>query len=542
MAAQLSTPANEVARVSLEVSMEGILDNVNFMAMNLTNRVRSLAEVTKAVAGGDLTKSTCEGSLSLFADEVGTEGRLGGRARLTSVGGTREDLTDNVNVMAANTAVARGDLTRRITGTELANRNKSEFLANISHEIKQHYSSFSSQYSALNLTLDSDLNRSQRGSLLLVHSLARPLLLIIDDILDISKIFGILKDPKLDLTYDVDQDVPDQLIGDSLQLLHTAPMLANPQGSSALLPELYTVHDHSSNHWIGWGESTNPGLIPAQASQPQFASLNEAFSQNQYGADGSDNFISEMFTGPFIGLAYRPRRSSSEVSKGSKFFFTITSQIFSKMQPFHRRAILFVDTLNATTGIIQRIQELGLRSYIIHDVSEVADKERCPHIDTIVVDSLSMTGCIRQYEHLRCIPIVLLAPSMPRLIKRCLDNSISSQVTIPVATQDLASALISSLESNTVSPCGHTVEIAENGSLVVEASNARGRVNEPFDIILMDVSMPFMGGMEPSELIRAYGTKNSYEFLSHATMVPEAYHQVVDQVDKVLVVEVATCC
>ncbi|KAG2030220.1 hypothetical protein BDR03DRAFT_1017349 [Suillus americanus] len=94
-------------------------------------------------------------------------------------------------------------------------------------------------------------------------------------------------------------------------------MLANPQGSSALLPELYTVHDHSSNHWIGWGESTNPGLIPAQASQPQFASLNEAFSQNQYGADGSDNFISEMFTGPFIGLAYRPRRSSVDYSDGS---------------------------------------------------------------------------------------------------------------------------------------------------------------------------------------------------------------------------------
>ncbi|KAG2030222.1 hypothetical protein BDR03DRAFT_1017350 [Suillus americanus] len=77
-----------------------VQDNVNFMAMNLTNRVRSLAEVTKAVAGGDLTKSTCEGSL--VAREVGTEGRLGGRARLTSVGGTREDLTDNVNVMAAN--------------------------------------------------------------------------------------------------------------------------------------------------------------------------------------------------------------------------------------------------------------------------------------------------------------------------------------------------------------------------------------------------------------------------------------------------------
>jgi len=213
-----------------------------------------------------------------------------------------------------------------------------------------------------------------------------------------------------------------------------------------------------------------------------------------------------------------------EVSKRSKFFFTITSHIsqstveiiLQKMQPFHRRAILFVDTFNDTTGVVQRIQELGLRPYVIHDVSQVADKERCPHIDTILVDSLSVTESIRKYDHLRYIPIVLLAPSMPRL-----------------NPQDLASALISALEPNAASPVlapnvvfdillaednmvnqklavkilekyGHTVEIAENGSLAVEAFKARVQVNKPFDIILMDVSMPFMGGMEATELIRAY--------------------------------------
>ncbi|KAF8800731.1 hypothetical protein BYT27DRAFT_7199452 [Phlegmacium glaucopus] len=128
MVAQLSTLANEITRVSLEVGREGILggqtfvpdvliDNVNLMAKNLTNKVRSIAEVTKAVAGGALTKvievddrgeilelketvNGMTGSLSVFADEVtrvarevGTEGRLGGQAR---------DLTDNINVMANN--------------------------------------------------------------------------------------------------------------------------------------------------------------------------------------------------------------------------------------------------------------------------------------------------------------------------------------------------------------------------------------------------------------------------------------------------------
>ncbi|KAG1894141.1 uncharacterized protein F5891DRAFT_1063493 [Suillus fuscotomentosus] len=76
-----------------------------------------------------------------------------------------------------------------------------------------------------------------------------------------------------------------------------APMLANPQGSPALLPELYTDHNQPSNNWLGWGESTNPGLTTIQTSQPQFASLDEAFSQNQY--------------------AYRPRRDSVDYSDGS---------------------------------------------------------------------------------------------------------------------------------------------------------------------------------------------------------------------------------
>jgi len=139
------------------------------------------------------------------------------------------------------------------------------------------------------------------------------------------------------------------------------------------------------------------------------------------------------------------------------------------------------------------------------------------------------------------------------LVKWCLDNSISSQITTPVSAQDLSSALISALESNTVSPVsapndvifdillaednlvnqklavkilekyGHTVEIAENGSLAVDAFKGRVTQTKPFDIILvyifyldiplyidgifalqMDVSMPFMGGMEATELIRSY--------------------------------------
>ena len=168
MVDQLSSFASEVTRVAREVGTEGKLggqadvqgvagtwkdltDNVNFMASNLTSQVRNIADVTTAVASGDLSKkitvdvkgeilelkntiNTMVDQLSSFASEVtrvarevGTEGKLGGQADVKGVAGTWKDLTDSVNFMAGNltgqvrniadvtTAVANGDLSKKIT-------------------------------------------------------------------------------------------------------------------------------------------------------------------------------------------------------------------------------------------------------------------------------------------------------------------------------------------------------------------------------------------------------------------------------------------
>jgi CheY-like chemotaxis protein/HAMP domain-containing protein len=168
MVDQLNGFASEVSRVAREVGTEGKLggqaqvpgvagtwkdltDNVNSMASNLTNQVRNIADVTVAVAKGDLSKkitvdvrgeilqlkdtiNTMVDQLNAFASEVsrvarevGTEGKLGGQAQVSGVAGTWKDLTDNVNAMASNltgqvrniadvaTAIARGDLSRKIT-------------------------------------------------------------------------------------------------------------------------------------------------------------------------------------------------------------------------------------------------------------------------------------------------------------------------------------------------------------------------------------------------------------------------------------------
>src|SRR5258706_2174454 len=168
MIKQLSIFTSEVTRVAREVGADGKLggqaqvsevsgvwrdltESVNSMASNLTAQVRNIAEVTIAVAHGDLSKkitvdvrgeilllkeaiNTMVDQLRSFAAEVtrvarevGTEGRLGGQAVVPGVAGTWKDLTDNVNLLAANlttqvrniaevtTAVARGDLSRKIT-------------------------------------------------------------------------------------------------------------------------------------------------------------------------------------------------------------------------------------------------------------------------------------------------------------------------------------------------------------------------------------------------------------------------------------------
>src|SRR2546425_1269126 len=162
MVDQLNGFASEVSRVAREVGTDGKLggqaqvpgaagtwkdltDNVNSMAANLTGQVRNIADVTTAVAKGDLSKKITVGvkgeilelkstintmvdQLNAFAAEVtrvarevGTEGKLGGQAQVRGVGGVWKDLTDNVNSMAANltgqvrniadvtTAVAKGD-------------------------------------------------------------------------------------------------------------------------------------------------------------------------------------------------------------------------------------------------------------------------------------------------------------------------------------------------------------------------------------------------------------------------------------------------
>ncbi|KAF7305397.1 hypothetical protein HMN09_00792100 [Mycena chlorophos] len=542
---QLDTFASEAKKVALEVGTKGnmaevgavqgiwpeITVSINTMPSNLTTKVQGFAQFSKVASDGDFT-------LFITVEASGEMDELKSR-----INWMLYDLRDRI---PKNTAAREA--------AELANRTKSEFLGSI-------------------LTLDSDLTRSQRESLLLVHSLAQSLLLIINDVLDISKIEGgrmtiesvsyslrqtvldIMKalvgratQKGLDLILDIDFEIPDALIGDPLRLRQ---VITNLVGNAikftrvgyvalnihlvALDPENVTLQFCVVDTGIG-------------IAQDKLKVIFDTFCQ----ADGS---TTREYGGTGLGLSISKRLTSlmqgdiwveSELGKGSKFYFTITSTLdeqasmettLLKLTPFSKRTILFVDTLHDTTGVKERIEEIGLVPLVVHSVSDVASKEKCPDIDAIIVDSMPGTESLREHDHLRYIPIALVAPTMPRLnMKWCLENGISAQNTTPASRLDLASVLLSALENNTVSlnraseasnvqydillaednlvnqklamkileMYGHSIELAENGSLAVHAFIERALQNKPFDIILMDVSMPLMSGMEATQRIRQY--------------------------------------
>ncbi|KAI8384917.1 uncharacterized protein BYT42DRAFT_493432 [Radiomyces spectabilis] len=653
MVDQLRVFAAEVTRVAREVGTEGMLggqativgvdgtwkdltDNVNLMASNLTDQLRAIAAVCKAVAQGDLSKTievevhgeiaelkntinTMVEQLSSFASEVtrvarevGTEGKLGVQAQVMDVEGVWREITSNVNTMASNlttqvrafaqisAAATENDFSRLITveasgemdslktkinqmvsslrgaiqknrqareAAELANRSKSEFLANMSHEIRTPMNGIIGMTS---LTLETELTRQQRENLMIVSSLANSLLAIIDDILDISKIeagrmtiesipfslrsaiFSVLKtlavkanQKKLDLIYDVDVNMPDHLIGDPLRLRQVVTNLIGnavkftTQGEVVLRTQLVQTQGDGvivqlcvSDTGIGIQEDKRSLIFDTFCQA-------DGSTTREYGGTGLGLSISKHLVQLMGGDLW----VESIYGRGSEFYFTVSLRQFKMEKPqvleimnrFRGHHVLFLDSTNDATGILDKLRELGLSPVRVTSAMEATElpdtafKKNAPIFDTVIVDKISHAEKIREAVHLRYTPIVLIAPERHHLnMKLCIDLGITGYINSPVNLVDLAHTLLPALESHAALPSdatksapleillaednivnqklalrilqkfGHHVQIVSNGKLAVEAFEAR-----TFDLILMDVQMPVMGGFEATQRIRA---------------------------------------
>lgn len=375
-----------------------------------------------------------------------------------------------------------------------------------------------------------------------------------------TQAFGVLKtlavkahQKKLELIYNVHNDFPDQLVGDPLRLRQVITNLIGnaikftTEGSVVL----DCVCKNKTDVGVELQFCVSDTGIGIQSDKIEV--VFDTFCQ----ADGS---TTRKYGGTGLGLSISKRLVTlmggdlwvnSTFGKGSQFFFTVRfntgamseDQINLKMKPYIGRQILYLGTMQdgvISNAVMKTLDNLKFKAVEVKSLEKAKDivsgsgpgstssTQEKSIFDVIIVDNVKDIRKIKAIDPLRFLPIVLLSMTTPYISMRvCQELGIASYFNPPVQRPDLMNALLPAFESASALPSdaehaiplhillaednvvnqklavrilekfGHKVTIVANGKLAVERFK-----DDHFDLILMDVQMPIMGGFEATQEIR----------------------------------------